>query len=230
MRIQMNDRDRSVNRLQRPQDWQHDRMVSAQTDDPRMLPRAFLRSWMIQDLSITLLHLFECMGSIEGRDGDISAVDLSPCQNSILTQHVSLQKLCSQFQGLLHRDPHPIRGCSCGPSFPARSLPGFLGVQIVLRGDRKLRCRRESPGEQYRGALRGVRNLNMTDARRIVVAHLIVRCGKASLPFQVCKGHRLRERKINIKVWIPSLVSGIPRLIVFYLTYPQSDEYTQGRH
>lgn len=51
-------------------------MITSQTDDPRMFPLVLVRGPVVQNLSVALFHLLECVRSVEGRDGDVSAVDL----------------------------------------------------------------------------------------------------------------------------------------------------------
>lgn len=79
MRIQMNNRDGPVNRLQRSQNRQHNRVIPAQTHDPRMFPRVGRRGRVVEYLAVALFHLFESMGCVKGRDGYITTVDLWTC-------------------------------------------------------------------------------------------------------------------------------------------------------
>ena len=76
----MNDRYRSVHGFERSQDWQYDGVVASQADNARMLPVVSIRCWMIEDLPVALLHLFEGVSSIKRSNGYIAAVNLSCIQ------------------------------------------------------------------------------------------------------------------------------------------------------
>lgn len=76
VRVQVNHRDGTVRRLQRPQNRKNNRVIATQTDNPRMGPSApRARGGMVQDLAISLLHLLEGVGCVEGCDRDVTAVD-----------------------------------------------------------------------------------------------------------------------------------------------------------
>lgn len=76
MRVQMDDGDRPVHRLQAAKDGKNDAMITAETQDPRPLPLFIpLRRLMEQDLAIPLLHLPKRVRGIKRRNGDIPTIN-----------------------------------------------------------------------------------------------------------------------------------------------------------
>lgn len=75
MRVQMDDGDRPVDSLERPQNREHDRVVAAERDNPWVSPAVRCIGLVVEDLSVALFHLLKGMGSIEWSDGHVSAID-----------------------------------------------------------------------------------------------------------------------------------------------------------
>lgn len=50
-------------------------MITTQANDPRVRPSAQCIGGMVEDLTVSLLHLLEGVSGIERCDGDIAAVD-----------------------------------------------------------------------------------------------------------------------------------------------------------
>lgn len=74
MRVQVNHRDGPIDTFQRAQDWKHDGMIAAQTDDAGVRPFGRRVRRVVEDLPVPLFHLLERVGSIKWCDGDIAAV------------------------------------------------------------------------------------------------------------------------------------------------------------
>lgn len=147
VRIQMNHRNRPINRLQRPQNRQHYRMVPSQTNNPGMFPLRLVRGGVVQDLSVSLFHLFEGVGCVERRYRDVTAVDLL----------FLVLELTGKRGGVLFPNPHrmdqlPRRCCNFGLSFRERILRGYPVGRNERRGGRTWKYRRGSLGGRYRGA------------------------------------------------------------------------------
>jgi hypothetical protein len=136
MRIQVNHRDGPIHRLERSQNRQNDRVITPHADNAWVRPGIPFRGRMEQDLPVSLLHLFEGMGSVKWCDGNVSAIDLGRASvrqgpRTIKSKSISfldrnMKDVINNSQSLspLHKGQHPIRYCSCGLSFPERNRLG----------------------------------------------------------------------------------------------------------
>lgn len=85
--VQVDDGDWAIDLLQAAQDGEHDAVVASQAEDAGLRPRG-ARRWcgvVEQDLAVSLLHLDECVLSVERRDWDVSTVDDAevPCRERV---------------------------------------------------------------------------------------------------------------------------------------------------
>jgi len=84
MTIKMNNRNRPVSLLHAPEDWQHNRVITPECDNPRQYFPIFRRAlsplvrfvrWRPgQETVVSLLNLLNGVCVIVGRYGDIAAV------------------------------------------------------------------------------------------------------------------------------------------------------------
>lgn len=153
MRIQMNHGNRSINRLQRPQNREHNRVISPQTDDPGMFPPilSVVCRRMVQDLSVSLFHLLEGVRSVEGCYRDISAVDLLRESVGIVLR-ICISASLLQFAIPPRTDLPPRRYYSFVLSSPVQIPRGCLVARNVRQAGMRSRCHMGSLGRRYLAA------------------------------------------------------------------------------